>query len=704
MKGVFFMRKMFLIAAVCGLLQISCVTEILPLEPSEEWICKRGEDLNGDGVIDFEDWLIAISGKDGKDLYALWVEDVVNGLLDWPVDEISKTDFYRYFKGEKGDDGLSAYELWVIDVMTGIANPHGDGMWPKGEISMRDFYAFLTGPQGVQGIQGERGEQGPQGLTGSMGERGEAGQSALELWLSLLGIPGAIDYVWDENLSNEQNFFEFLKGEDGPRGEPGQNGINGLPGMDGNPGKNGASAYELWLCDVNSGVIVWDGGTTYEDFWVFLKGEPGEKGDTGERGADGKQGISAYDMWVAMVISGLDNPHNPGNDWPVDQIGVLHFYQYLRGNQGMQGIQGVSGAPGAQGIAGIAGENGQSAYEIWKVLLESEIISWDEWDGNSELTQVDFFTYLKGKDGKDGENGLDGLDGKDGQNGAAGLSAYELWLLNLPLGYDGGIDLDDFFAYLKGEDGRDGENGTNGLSAYDVWVQDVKDGLIIDQEGKVGYPGFPWPVQYITRTDYYNYLIGADGNDGRDGEDGRNGFDGVNGENGRDGVNGHDGQNAYELWVGMVTQNEIKDRDGNPWNPVYTSIMDFYQWLSGEQGPKGDTGEQGEQGDEGEPGEMGPAGLSAYELWVREVQMGAIFKDGKQWDSDMTSTNDFWNYLSGEKGEDGKNADFLLRFANLMEAYVDWRIINGGGEAHNNFGDFVIYLQSHPDFNWEQYF
>ncbi len=491
-------------------------------------------------------------GDSGLSAYEVWVDEVNNGTWPlWNSDETAITDFFRFLKGDKGKDGVdgvdgvdgkSAYETWVEFILEGeVENPHGYGYWDKSRTSIKDFYAFITGKQGIQGIQGDKGEMGPAGLNGTPGERGKAGQSAYELWNSLLTIPGAIldkdGNQWDESRNTLQDFFEYLKGADGKDGKDGQNGINGLPGMDGNPGENGASAYELWVKDVESGNVEWDGGTTYQDFWVFLKGEPGEKGDTGDAGADGKDGISAYDMWVAMVLNGLDNPHNTGTNWPSDQISVLHFYQYLRGNQGIQGIQGIQGEPGrdgAPGIAGIAGENGQSAFELWKEMLMEEVISWDEWDGVTELTALDFFMYLKGKDGKDGINGLDGLDGVDGQDGSDGFSAYEIWLQAIvnDNSYDGGTTMEDFIEYLKGQDGQNGIDGV----------------------------------------------------------------DGINGQNGLDGQNGSDGQSAYSLWQHEVLAGRM-EKDGEPWPTDEYSILDFYRYLTGAQGLSGENGEDGKDAD-----------------------------------------------------------------------------------------------------------
>lgn len=44
-------------------------------------------------------------GDDGDSAYVLWIVDVVNGEIDWPEDEVTMEDFWRYLKGKDGKDG-----------------------------------------------------------------------------------------------------------------------------------------------------------------------------------------------------------------------------------------------------------------------------------------------------------------------------------------------------------------------------------------------------------------------------------------------------------------------------------------------------------------------------------------------------------------------------------------------------------------------
>ncbi|MBR4756605.1 MAG: hypothetical protein IK076_06665, partial [Bacteroidales bacterium] len=99
-----------------------------------------------------------------------------------------------------------------------------------------------------------------------------------------------------------------------------------------------------------------------EDFYDFLNGRDGRDGKDGRDGQDGRdgkdgqdghEGLSAYDLWVADVVSeaGLENPGNGVYDldeyplWPREATGVEDFYRYLSGRDGQDGessVQAVS--------------------------------------------------------------------------------------------------------------------------------------------------------------------------------------------------------------------------------------------------------------------------------------------------------------------------------------------------------------------------
>ena len=222
--------------------------------------------------------------------------------------------------GEKGTDGKSAYQIWLDEGNVGTE---------------QDFLASLKGADGTMTFEDLTEEQ----KESLKGEQGQDGKSAYQLWLDL------------GNDGTEEDFLEFLKGENGPIGES---------------GSDGRSAYEIWIDEGNSG--------TEQDFLDSLKGEKGADGTMtfadlteeqkeslkGEPGADGTDGKSAYDIWLDAGNTGSDED----------------FLDSLRGDPGNMGA---------------------SAYEIWI----------DE--GNSG-TEQDFLDSLKGEPGENGEDGSKNID------------------------------------------------------------------------------------------------------------------------------------------------------------------------------------------------------------------------------------------------------------------------------------------------------
>ena len=228
--------------------------------------------------------------------------------------------------GEKGTDGKSAYQIWLDEGNVGTE---------------QDFLASLKGADGTMTFEDLTEEQ----KESLKGEQGQDGKSTYQLWLDL------------GNDGTEEDFLEFLKGENGPIGES---------------GSDGRSAYEIWIDEGNSG--------TEQDFLDSLKGEKGADGTMtfadlteeqkeslkGEPGADGTDGKSAYDIWLDAGNTGSDED----------------FLDSLRGEPGDMGESGSDGA---------------SAYEIWI----------DE--GNSG-TEQDFLDSLKGEKGEKGEDGSKNID------------------------------------------------------------------------------------------------------------------------------------------------------------------------------------------------------------------------------------------------------------------------------------------------------
>ena len=241
-------------------------------------------------------------------------------------------------------------------------------------------------------------------------------------------------------------------------------------------GPAGKSAYEVWMDGVNDGTIDWPKDRTdVNNFFLYLKGEDGKDG---QDGADGK---SAYEIWIAEVEAGLDNPKNPGTDWPKDQTDINDFWYYL------------TGADGKDGVTPNIGDNGH-----WWVGGEDTGIDAQGPQGP------------QGEPGEDGEDGEDGQDGQDGKPGTGGSmpdiyidEETNHWIIN---GEDTGVS-------AKGEDGDDGDKGADGLSAYELWKIEVAKGTAIKNDE-------PWDKNKTTISDFWEFLRGNDGEDGEDGQDG----------------------------------------------------------------------------------------------------------------------------------------------------------------------------------------
>ncbi len=249
----------------------------------------------------------------GKDAYDVWVEQVKNGTIQWPKEQTSKPDFFRYFKGKAADDpeienghwkigentygpviGLTPYEQWKKDVEGNKAvDPKTGQLWPKNKTSIADFFQFLKGKNGVKG------------------------DSAYETWKKevekgTMEMPHNPGTMWARDDSSTQAFYRYLVGQ------PGQDGPQGPEGEKGD------------------------------------KGPQGDKGDTGAPGKDGKDGLSAYDLWKQELKKKANTPQALRNNetdepWPVDADSKEDFYQYLVGRPSKPGADGRPGKPGEPG-------------------------------------------------------------------------------------------------------------------------------------------------------------------------------------------------------------------------------------------------------------------------------------------------------------------------------------------------------------------
>jgi hypothetical protein len=157
------------------------------------------------------------------------------------------------------------------------------------------------------------------------GTEGQAGASAYQIWLD------------NGNTGTEQDFLDSLVGEAGAQGPTGAAGANGANGTNGTNGTNGVD---------------------------------GQDGAQGEPGADGTsiniQGTvetvgnlppsgSLGDLWIVNTAGGGADAGD-GYVWTAENewlnIGPL------RGPQGIQGVPGVNGADGTDGVDGVDGVDG----------------------------------------------------------------------------------------------------------------------------------------------------------------------------------------------------------------------------------------------------------------------------------------------------------------------------------------------------------
>ncbi|MDO4770774.1 hypothetical protein [Porphyromonas sp.] len=377
-------------------------------------------------------------GPKGRSAYEVWKKQVMDGEVTWPKDKVEISDYLIYIKGPKGDkgeDGLSAYEQWKLIISDGKApNPHNPSeMWPPSRNTEADFWDYVTGRDGKTPRIGENGNwwigKIDTGVNahGVDGKDGKNGRSSYEVWKQNV-IDGKIQ--WDKDRVEVEHYFQYLKGKDGKNGKDGLTpfiGKNGnwwigtidtgikAQGPDGDNGNSGLTAYEVWYRDLKAGKIkISADGTpwpkdkdTIEDFWRYLRGLKGDQG------VDGINGKSAYEIWKELVENGLENPKNPGNEWPKDKVSEVHFFEYLTGKDGSNGSNGTNGTNGV---------DGKSAYQLWAEELERRADTDNPlvdhktnkpWDKNRNSI-ADFWEYLRGADGGDGTDGKPGEPGKPG--------------------------------------------------------------------------------------------------------------------------------------------------------------------------------------------------------------------------------------------------------------------------------------------------
>lgn len=473
-------------------------------------------------------------GPDGKSAYDLWLEGLENGTIIWD----GNTDlagYFLYYKGKDGKNGvngLSAYEVWVQEVEKGLEDPHNKGKeWDKSKTKKNDFWYYLTGADGKDGLNGS---------TPQIGENGNWWIDGVDTGKPSKGADGKDG----TKITISKNNTWVVDGTD-----------TGIP-LTGQNGKDGTVVY----IGTNGNWFV-DG----KDTTIPARGVDGTNGKDGTNGSDGK---SAYQIWVVEVINGLEDPHNPGQNWDNTKITMDDFWYYLRGKTGANGKDGQSGKDGSVVTIGDNGNWWIDGKDTGKPSKGADGQNGSTPEiGNNGNWWIDGVDTGKPAIGKDGQAGLNGQNGTDGRTPEIEIGKNGNWW----------IDGQDTGKPAFGKDGENGSNGSNGLSAYELWKQEAETGQMDDPKN----PEQKWPKDKTSTQDFWEYLKGKDG------------VDGNNGQNGQDGKNG---QSAYELWKDEVAKGLLNPHDetGGNWPKDKTTVEDFWEYLRGKDGKDGSDGEDGE--------------------------------------------------------------------------------------------------------------
>ena len=182
-------------------------------------------------------------------------------------------------------------------------------------------------------------------LSDSAPPGGSTGASAYEVWLE------------QGNTGSKDDFLASLVGEAGPAGPIGATGPQGPQGESGSAAAQGDSAYEVWLAEGNSG--------TEAEFLASLVGATGAQGPQGEQGATGSQG-------------------------PAGETGAT-------GAQGEVGPQGVAGSTGPAGYFELHDAGGNNLGKIVAFSGEySNPVHWTVWDGSEFKNYSELGTPQRG--------------------------------------------------------------------------------------------------------------------------------------------------------------------------------------------------------------------------------------------------------------------------------------------------------------------
>jgi hypothetical protein len=288
--------------------------------------------------------------------------------------------------GSNGDDGWSPLLAVTADgdrrVLRVVDWAGGSGSKPPtgkyvGTSGLVDMVAQAVDIRGIQGLPGSQGVPG---------NDGSDGKSAFEVWLEA-GYSG-----------DEYDFFDFLKGIQGPRGYS----IRGFSASQANAPSDIAIydyALNVSAANITLGVYPYQRVLTPGDVAQITsispfslsgvigntRGPEGPQGPTGATGATGLQGPpgpqgdpGAGITYRDSVPTYQDLPSNGltvGDAYFVDEDGLLYIYgehgfppegdgANIRGPQGPEGPQGDIGPEGPEGSGGPNGPPGSSFHSI----------------------------------------------------------------------------------------------------------------------------------------------------------------------------------------------------------------------------------------------------------------------------------------------------------------------------------------------------
>lgn len=199
-----------------------------------------------------------------------------------------------------------------------------------------------------------------------------------------------------------------------------------------------------------------------------------------------------------------------------------------------------------------------------------------------------------------------------GPKGEDGKSAYQVWVDQVNAGTiawpKGEVAVVDFFRYLKG---KDGVNGKDGLSAYDQWVAYISSGTVANPHK----PSEAWPKTTNTMADFWYFLSGSTGENGKTPHIGADGnwwigtsntgvpARGEKGDKGADGQNGKDGLTPAigpdgNWWIGTTNLGvPARGKDGKDAPaPTIVANPDGNWWVNGVNTGKSWKGEKGDRG------------------------------------------------------------------------------------------------------------